>query len=127
MNQQRVKLLTYTGKAQDFPICGTRFVAMMQTKGLYQSLLEAEERRNQPSPLANSASNDEKKNHKLLKDAYEKDVADINEKRNNVWCNLALTLDAITLMMMRHDCMGDDGIGDGAKAWKLSQESVECI
>ena len=58
---------------------------MMQTKGLYKSFLGTEERRNQPSPLADSAINDEKKNHELLKDAYEKDVADIKEKRNNVW------------------------------------------
>ena len=36
------------------------------------------------------------------------------------------TLDATTLMLMRHDCVGDDGIGDGAKAWKLLQEVLEC-
>ena len=61
----------------------------------------------------------EKKNHKVLKDAYEKEVADIKEKRNNVWRHLALTLDATTLMLKRHDCVGDDGIGDEAKAWKF--------
>ena len=94
---------------------------MMQTKGLYKSLLGTEEQPNEPAPLANGASDDEKKNNKLLKDAYEKDVADIKEKRNNVWCHLALTLDAASFMLMRHDCVGDDGIGDGAKAWKLLQ------
>ena len=72
MDQQTVKLLTYTGKAQDFAIWSTRFVAMMQTKGLYKSLLETEEQSNEP-PM----SPDEKKNHKVLKDAYEKEVADI--------------------------------------------------
>ena len=66
-------------------------------------------------------------NHKVLKDAYEKEFADIKEKRNNVWCNLALTLDAATLMQMRHDCMGDDGIGDGAKAWKLLRERFQSV
>ena len=89
---------------------------MMQTKELYKSLLWTEEPPNEPAPLANGASNDEKKNHKVLNDAYEKAVADIKEKRNNVWCHLALTLDATTLMLIRHDCLGDDGIGDGAKA-----------
>ena len=127
MDQQTVKLLTYTGKAQDFPIWSTRFVAMMQTKGLYKSLLGTEEQPNEPAPLANGSSNDEKKNHKVLKDAYEKEVADIKEKRNNVWCHLALTLDATTLMLMRHDCVGDDGIGDGAKAWKLLQERFQSV
>ena len=102
-----MELLTYTGKAQVLPIWSKRFVAMMQTKVIYKSLLGTEEQPNEPAPLANGASNDEKKNHKVLKDSYEKEVADIKEKRNNVWCHLALTLDATTLMLMRHDCVGD--------------------
>ena len=101
MDQQTVKLLTYTGKAQDFAIWSTRFVAMMQTKGLYKSLLGTDEQPNKPAPLDTGASNDEKKNHKLLKDAYEKEVAGIKEKRNNVLCHLALTLDATTIMRSR--------------------------
>ena len=28
---------------------------------------------------------------------------------------------------MRHDCLGDDGIGDGAKAWKLLQERFQSV
>ena len=116
MDQQTVKLLTYTGKAQDFPMWSTKFLAMMQTKRLYKSLLGTEQQPKEPAPLANEASNDEKKNQKVLKDAYEKEVADIKEKRNNVWCHLALTLDVKTFLLMRYDCVGDDGIGDDAKA-----------
>ena len=100
---------------------------MMQTKGLCKSLFGTEEQLNEPAPLANGASNDEKKSHKLQKDAYEKEVADIKEKRNNVWFHLALTLNATTLILMRHDCVGDDGIGDGAKAWKLLQERFQSV
>ena len=101
---------------------------MMQTKGLYKSLLGTEEQPNEPAPLAIGASNDEKKNHKVLKDAYEKEFADIKkEKRNSVCCHLALTLEATTLILMRHDCVGDDGIGDGAKAWKLFQERFPSV
>ena len=103
MNQQTVKLLTNTGKAHDCPIWSTRFVAMMQTLGLYKSLLGTEEQPNEPPPLANGASNDERKNHKVLKDATEKKVADINEKQNNAWWHLKLTLDSTTLMLMRHE------------------------
>ena len=98
----------------------------MQTKGLFKSLLGTEEQPNEPAPLAKGTSNDEKKNQKVLKDAYEKEVADIKEKQNNVSYHLALTLDATTLMLMRHDCLGDDGFRDGAKAWKLLQEISEC-
>ena len=82
---------------------------------------------NEPAPLANGASNDEKKNHKVLKNAYEKEFADIKEKRNKLGCRLALTLVATNLMLMRHDCVGDDGIGDGAKAWKPLQERFQSV
>ena len=63
----------------------------MQTKGLYKSLTETEEQFNEPTPIANEASTHEKKNHTALKNVYEKEVADITEKRNNVWRQLALT------------------------------------
>ena len=36
-----------------------------------------------------------------------------------MWCHLAQTLDAKTLMLKRHACVGIDGIGDGANASKL--------
>ena len=100
---------------------------MMQTKGLYKSHFVTEKQPNEPAPLANAASKGEKKNHKMLKDAYEKEVADIKEKRNIVWCHLALTLDATILMLMRHDCVGYDGIGDEARAWKLLQEKFQSV
>ena len=44
-----------------------------------------------------------------------------------MWCHLALTLDATTLMLIKHDCVGDDGIGDGAKALKLLQERFQSV
>ena len=44
-----------------------------------------------------------------------------------MWCHLALALDATTLMLMRHDCVGDDGIGNGAKAWKLLKERFQSV
>ena len=61
----------------------------------------------------------------MLKGVYKKKVAEIKAKRNNVWCHLALTLDATTVVLMRHDCVEDDGIRDGAKAWKILQERFE--
>ena len=84
MKQQTVELLNCTGKAQVFPIRSTGFVVKIQTKGLYKSLLGTGEQHNELAPLDIRAGNDEKKNHKALKDAYEREVADIEEKRNNV-------------------------------------------
>ena len=102
-------------------------MAMMQTKGLYKSQLGTKDQTNEHAPLATGVGNDEKNNHLVLKDAYEKEATDIQEKRNNVSCHLALTLDATTVMLMRHDCVGDGGIGEGAKAWKLLQERFQSV
>ena len=102
-------------------------MAMMQTKGLYISLFGTKEQPIEPAPLDNVASNDEKKNHKVLKDVCEKEIADVKEKRNNVWCHLAQTPDATTLMLMGHDCVEDDGIGDEAKAWKYLEERFQSV
>ena len=63
MDQQTGNLLTYTGKAQDIPIWSTRFVAMMQTKRIYISLIGTEEQPNDPGPIDIEAGKDEKKNH----------------------------------------------------------------
>ena len=107
----------------DHKICGND-----ADEGTLNSLIGTEEQPNDLAPLANGASNDEKKKHKVLKDAYEKEIADIKAKWNNVWCHLALTLDATTLMLTRHDCVGDDGIGDrwskGVEAF--AREISEC-
>ena len=53
-----------------------------------------------------------------------KEFADF-KKRNNMLCQLALTLDATSPMLMSHVCVVDDGIVDGEKAWKLSIEISE--
>ena len=92
-------------------------MALIQMKGLYKSLLETDRPPNEPAILTNGASKDEKK-----KDSRHQ------VKRNNVWCHLALTLNATTLMLMRHDdCVGYDGIEDGAKALKLLHERFQSV
>ena len=81
MDQQTVKPLTYTGEAHVFPIWSTRFVAMMQTKGLCKSLLGTDEQPNEPAALANRAINDKKKNHKVLMDAYEMEIVAVMQTK----------------------------------------------
>ena len=84
----------------------------MQTKRFYKPLVGTRDQLNEPAPLTNEAGNDELKKHKVLIDAFEKEFADNWEKRNNVCSHLALTIDATKSMLMRYDCVGDDGVGD---------------
>ena len=93
----------------------------MQKRGLHKSLLRTVEQPNEYASLANGASNDEKKNHKVLKDVHEKKVVDIKEKQKCVVPS-GSTPDTTTLMLVRHDSVGDEDIGDGAKDWR--HESV---
>ena len=99
----------------------------MQTKGLYNSLFGTEKLPKEPAPLANEASNDLKKYNKVLKNAYEKEVADIKEKRKNVCCHLALTVESTTLIRMWHGSVGDDDNEDGAKACSFLQERFQRV
>ena len=87
MYQQTLKLLISTGKMQDFQNWSLRFVVMMQTMGLHKSLLGIKEQTNGTAPLAKSVSNDQKKNYKVLKDAYEKDIAEKQKlRRKEIMC-----------------------------------------
>ena len=42
-------------------------------------------------------------------------------------CGAIATLDATTLVLMRNDCVGDDGIRVGAKARKLLQKRFHSV
>ena len=51
-----------------------------------------------------------------------KAVTDIQKRRNTLWCNLAMVLDSTSLMLVRHDCGDNKGLGDGRKAWILLRQ-----
>ena len=42
---------------------------------------------------------------RVRNDEIEKALAEINGTRNHLWYYLSLTIDAATLILMRHDCM----------------------
>ena len=44
-----------------------------------------------------------------------------------MWRHPALTPDATAIMLMRHDCVGDYGIGDGPKAWGDCRNAPETV
>ena len=50
---------------------------MKRTKGRCRALFGTGEKPSETAPLANGASNKEDKNHMVLNDAFEKEVADI--------------------------------------------------
>ena len=94
----------------------------MQTKGLYKALLWKEVVLEEIAPLAGDASNEQKAEWEAKVQQRNKQIEEIEERNNTVWCHIALALDDNSLLYIRHDCLSSDGVGDGAKAWRLLQQ-----
>ncbi len=122
MDSHTVKWLCFTGLAEDYPAWSTKFMAFMQTKGLYKSLLGKEVLPPEIDPLAEGASAEAATEREAKVQQRNQQVQEISERNNSVWCHIALALDKTSLMYIRHDCMSPDGMGDGAKAWRLLQQ-----
>ena len=66
----------------------------MQTKGLYKALLGKEIVPEEIAPLAEDASNEQMAERKAKKvQQRNKQIEEINERNNTVWCHIALALD----------------------------------
>ena len=122
MDGNTVKWLCFTGTAEDYPAWSTKFTAFMQTKGLYKSLLGKEVILQEIPPQAEDASEQQRAERETKVQQRNKEIEDIKERNNSVWCHLALALDKTSLMYIRHDCLSKDGTGDGAKGWRLLQQ-----
>ena len=122
MDNQTIKWLVFDGKAENYPAWSTKFTAYMQTKGLYKALLGKEIIPDEIAPLAEDASQEQKAEWEAKVQQRNKQIEDIQERNNTVWCHIALALDNNSLLYIRHDCLSADGVGDGAKAWSLLQQ-----
>ena len=94
----------------------------MQTKGLYKALLGKEIIPEEIAPLGEDASNEQKTAWDAKVRERNKQIEEIKERNNTVWCHIALPLDNNSLLYIRYDCLSSDGVGDGAKAWRLLQQ-----
>ena len=110
--------LHFSGISEDFPTWSTRFIAFMQTKGLYKTLIGHEDIIRRPDNLPENPSNEQRATRDAQRREYTIKVEQTENRNNTVWCCLALTLDSTTLMTIRHDCMNADGMGDDESAWK---------
>ena len=124
MDSQTIKWLVFDGKAENYPAWSTKFTADMQTKGLYKALLGKEIVPEEIAALAEDASNEQKAEQEAKAQQRNKQIEEINERNNTVWCHIALALAKYCLLYIRHDCLSSDGVGDGGKAWRLLQHII---
>ena len=114
MDSNTTKWLCFTVTAEDYPAWSTKFTAFMQTKGPYKSLLGKEVMPEEIAALAEDASEEQRTQMEAKVQQRNKEIEDIKERNNSVWCHLALALDTIalslaSLMYIRHDCLSQNG------------------
>ena len=95
-----------------------------EIKGLYKALLGKEIVPEEIAPLAEDASNEQKAEQEAKVQQRNKQIEEIDERNNTVWYHIALALDNNCLSYIRHDCLSSDGVGDGAKAWRLYNRGI---
>ncbi len=70
----------------------------IETKGLYKAILGKEIVPEEIAPLAEDASNEQKAEWEAKVQVKNKQIEEINERNNTVWCHIALALDNNSLL-----------------------------
>ena len=86
-----LKWLHFSRKLEDFSNWSTRFVAFMQTKCLYKTLMGEEELMVRPRDLTENASEEQQAAHNAQQEQYRVKVEEKTIRNNTVWCSLAPT------------------------------------
>ena len=108
-----LKWMTFSGLTEDYPSWSTRFSAFAQTKGLFERLTDTVELPDRPSLLTEDANDARTREHEAQTQARATTVQENESRKNQIWCYLAMTLDASSLMLIRNDCVNSKCLGDG--------------
>ena len=116
--------MTFSGLAEDYPTGSTCFSAVAQTKDLFETLTDTVEQPDRPKPLGKDANDPQTREDDAQTQARALAVQGEESRKNKIWCNLAMALDARSLMFIRHDCVSSKGLGDGQKTWRILQKQL---
>ena len=97
----------------------------MQTKSLFKAVMGTDVTAQDPGAAPSDTTR--RAEWEAAKKTYDDAMAAAKDNRNQVWCILALTLDESSLLYVKHDCVGSDGYGDGAKAWRMLNERYRSV
>ena len=95
---------------------------LYSTKNLFGTLTGTAVEPVEPATLGDAPTNEHRKAHRVATEDFENYKKKFRDDKNTLWCMLALTLDSTSLMLIGHDCVGKDGLGDGSRAWNLLNE-----
>ena len=120
-----MKWLCFSGKQEDFATWSTRFIAYIQSKNLFETLAGTVVEPVEPAALGYAPLNEQREAQRVATEEFENNKKKFRNDKITLWCMLALTLDSTSLMLIRHDCVGKDGVGDGTRAWKFCRKDSE--
>ena len=78
-----LKWLHFSGKSKDSPTWSTRFIAFMQTKSLYKTLIGEEDLIVRPRDLAENASEGQQAAHNAQQEQYRVKVEEKTNRRED--------------------------------------------
>jgi hypothetical protein len=81
MDSHTIKWLCFTGLAEDYPAWSTKFMAYMQRKDLYKSLLDKEVLMPEVTPLTEAATADETAEWAAQVEQRNQQIKEIDEQR----------------------------------------------
>ena len=92
-DSNNLKWLHFSQKSQEFPRWSTKFIPFMQTKGFYKTARQ----------FFRKTFNDQQAARDAQQKEYTIRVEQRENRKNTVWCHLALTLDSTTLITIRQE------------------------
>ena len=121
--ESSLKRLSFFGNQEDYSIWSTRFLAFTQTKGLLETLHGTETIRRPPAALPKEPTEAQQNAVNAQMEARRaSEIQSTRKNKNTFWCYLVMVLDSTSLMLLKHDCVDANGLGDGQKDLHLWQQ-----
>ena len=76
----------------------------------------------EPAPLGDSPTNEQHESHRVATEEFENIRKRFRDEYYSVWCVLVSNPGSTSLMLIWHDGVRKDGLGDGTRAWNLLKE-----
>ena len=102
------------------------FICLCTNQRPFETVTDTIELPDRPAPLREDANLAQTGEHDAQTQVRATAVQEDESCKHQIWCYLAMKLDASSLMLILHDCMNSKCLGDGRKAWQLLQQRFRC-
>ena len=120
MDSTTMKWLCSSGKQEDFATWSTRSSLVFKRKIFSKHWLAQQWNQSNPQLWGTLR----RMSRERLIELQQRNLNNkkFRDDKNTLWCMLALPHDSRSLMLIRHDCVNKDGLGEGTRPWNLLNE-----